>query len=84
MRELFESGRSAKVAPDLSRRALLIMDLLDQANGPADCTGAHDFHPLKGDRRGEYSMHVNGPWCITFYWDGADVVINDLENYHGN
>lgn len=84
LRELFETGRSSRVAPALQSRAIAIMDLLDAAAGPDDCRGAHDFHPLKGDRKGEYSMHVNGPWCVTFRWDGPDVVINDLENYHGD
>jgi hypothetical protein len=24
-----------------------------------------DFHPLRGFKPTRYSVHVNGPWCIT-------------------
>jgi len=41
-----------------------------------------DFHSLGGDRKGTYTIHVNGPWCITYRWDGQDAVDVDLENYH--
>ncbi|MBP2232540.1 proteic killer suppression protein [Azospirillum agricola] len=27
-------------------------------------------------------MHVSGNWCITFTFDGTDVTILDLEDYH--
>jgi len=27
-------------------------------------------------------VHVNGPWCLTFAWDGEDAVRVDLEQYH--
>jgi toxin HigB-1 len=39
------------------------------------------FHRLHG-RPVRYSVHVNGPWCLTFEWDGTDAVGVDLENYH--
>jgi len=41
-----------------------------------------DLHPLKGERLGRYSIHVNGPWCITFAWVKGDVLGADLEQYH--
>jgi proteic killer suppression protein len=40
-----------------------------------------DFHVLHG-RPQRYTIHVNGPWCITFEWaDGAALRV-DLEQYH--
>jgi len=40
-----------------------------------------DFHALRGRPR-RYSIHINGPWCLTFEWrDGAALRI-DLEQYH--
>lgn len=82
LRELFEDGRSGKVAQKLQANAILIMDHLDGIVSLDDCEGVKDFHELKGDRKGEYSMHVSGNWCITFTFDGADVTILDLEDYH--
>lgn len=40
-----------------------------------------NFHRLHG-KPVRYTIHVNGPWCITFEWDGEDAVRVDLEQYH--
>jgi len=40
-----------------------------------------DFHPLQGKPK-RYSVHVNGPWCITFEWNGENALKINLENYH--
>jgi proteic killer suppression protein len=40
-----------------------------------------DFHGLQGKPK-RYSVHVNGPWCITFEWQGENAFKLDLENYH--
>jgi proteic killer suppression protein len=40
-----------------------------------------NFHSLAGDRTGTYTVNVNGPWCITFRWDGPDAIDVNLENY---
>ncbi len=82
LRELFEDGRSGKVAKNLQSNAILILDHLDAITSLDDCEGVKGFHALKGDRKGDYSMHVSGNWCITFAFDGADVIILDLEDYH--
>jgi len=29
-----------------------------------------------------YTVHVNGPWCITFEFDGDDAGRVDFERYH--
>ena len=41
-----------------------------------------DFHALRGFDPTRYSIHVNGPWCITFEFDGADMRAIDFEQYH--
>lgn len=82
LRELFERGASAKIAPRLQANAILILDHLDAIVSLDDCEGVKDFHPLKGDRAGEYSMHVSGNWCITFTFAGGSVEVLDLEDYH--
>jgi addiction module HigA family antidote len=40
-----------------------------------------DFHILKGKQK-RYTIHVNGPWCITFEWLDSDVWRVDLVQYH--
>jgi proteic killer suppression protein len=40
-----------------------------------------NFHRLQGQPV-RYTVHVNGPWCLTFEWEGEDAVHVDLEQYH--
>jgi proteic killer suppression protein len=81
LRELFESGRSAKVGMPLRKAAILILDRLNAIAAPEDCQGVRGFHELKGERKGTYALRVTGNWRITFRWrDGASDI--DLEDYH--
>lgn len=41
-----------------------------------------DFHALKGVDPVRYTVHVNGPWCITFEFEETDAVRVDFEQYH--
>lgn len=42
----------------------------------------NNFEALRGDRRGQYSIRINGQWRICFTWDagGADDV--EIVDYH--
>jgi proteic killer suppression protein len=80
--ELFEQGRSRKVKQDLQSRALRRLDVLDQAESLTDLNlPGFNFHGLQGMPK-RYSMHVNGPWCITFEWKDGDALKINLEQYH--
>ena len=82
LRELFETGSSRGVRPDLARRALRRLDALDAATSVVDLNiPGFNLHRLQG-RPERYAVAVNGPWRITFEWreDGAWRV--DLEQYH--
>ena len=82
LKELFETGSSRKVRVDLHARALRRLDALDQAKELVELNiPGFDFHPLRGKPQ-RYSMHVNGPWCITFEWEQGDALRVDLEQYH--
>jgi proteic killer suppression protein len=83
LRAFWESGDASKIGPNLRTRIERRLDALDRASRPEDMNiPGFDFHGLSGSRKGTYSVHVNGPWCITFGWDEADAVDVDLENYH--
>ena len=80
--ELFEHGRSRRVSQDLQSRSLRRLDALDQAESLTDLNvPGFNFHGLQGKPK-RYSIHVNGPWCITFEWDSGDAFKIDLEQYH--
>ena len=80
--ELFERGRSRRVRQDLQSRSLRRLDALDQAESLTDLdVRGFDFHGLHGIPK-RYSIHVNGPWCITFEWEDGDALRVDLLQYH--
>jgi len=82
LEELFRQGQSRRVAADLQKRALRRLDALKQAATLRDLNiPGFDFHPLRGKPQ-RYSVHVNGPWCITFEWHDGDALQVDLEQYH--
>jgi len=41
-----------------------------------------DFHSLRSFNPTRYSVHVNGPWCITFEFEDGDASQVDYEQYH--
>lgn len=58
------------------------LDALHAARKPDDMNvPGFNFHKLQGKPQ-RYTVHVNGPWCLTFEWDGDDAVRVDLEQYH--
>jgi len=80
--ELFERGRSRKVRQDLQSRSLRRLDALDQAKSLTDLNlPGFNFHGLQGTPK-RYSIHVSGPWCITFEWEDGDALKINFEQYH--
>ncbi len=82
LEELFRTGKSRRVRPDLAARALQVLDVLNNARSlrELDLPGLR-YHPLKG-RPKRHALAVNGPWRITFEWEGEDALRVDLEQYH--
>jgi proteic killer suppression protein len=79
---LHRTGRSRRVRQDQVSRIVRRLDVLDAVKDPeAVALPGFDFHPLRGTPK-RYSIHVNGPWCITFGWEGQGAVDVDLEQYH--
>ncbi len=82
LERLWLTGRSTKIRPDLKSRCLRRLDALNEASTPRDMNiPGFNFHALRGKPK-RYSVHVNGPWCVTFGWDDNDAVDVDLEQYH--
>ena len=80
---LFKTGTSGLLAPGLRKRALVILDVLDQVKVLSDLNlPGLDFHSLRGYIPKRYTVHVNGPWCITFEFKEGEIRHVDLEQYH--
>ena len=80
--ELFEQGRNRHIQRNLHARCLRRLEVPDQAKSLFDINiPRFNFHGLHGAPK-RYSIHINGPWCITFEWQAGEVLRVDLEQYH--
>jgi toxin HigB-1 len=79
---LWNRNDASRIRQDLVARVLVRLNALDVAPNPERLNVAgFNFHKLHG-RPVRYTVHVNGPWCLTFAWEGDDAVRVDLEQYH--
>lgn len=83
LKKLFEDGTKAGVQPAHTKKLELILDRLDAAVEAKDMNfPGSDFHELKGDRKGVYSVHVNGNWTVIFRFHSGEASDVDLVDYH--
>lgn len=81
--DLWSKGRTAKIDAKLQARILRRLDRLDAATEPEEMNlPGFDFHGLRGCKPPRYTIHINGPWCVTFEFDGGNAFRVDLEQYH--
>ena len=83
LERFFRKGDAKVLQGQHAGRISRILDALDEASCPDQLKipGMY-LHPLKGDRKGQWAMTVSGNWRITFAFDGDDVIIVNLEDYH--
>jgi proteic killer suppression protein len=80
--ELWTTGKSAKIDAKMQDRILRRLDHLNVAATATEMKIAgYNFHPLRGKPQ-RYSVHVNGPWYITFEFEGGNATNVDFEQYH--
>jgi len=82
LKALWETGKS-KIDARMHDRILRRLDRLDAATAPEDMNlPGFDFHALRGHNPTCDTVHVNGPWCITFEFDNGDAYVVDFDQYH--
>ena len=68
---------------DQAERIALALADLDEANKPSDLNlPGYRLHPLKGDRKGFWSISVSANWRIIFRLEEGNVYDVDLVDYH--
>lgn len=82
--ELFLHGESKRFPPDVLRRAIRKLDMVDNAFRIDDLRvpPGNRLHALRGDREGQYSISVNDQWRICFRFEGEDAFDVELCDYH--
>ncbi|MBD2500996.1 type II toxin-antitoxin system RelE/ParE family toxin [Anabaena azotica] len=83
IKKLFEDDDRKGVNPQHAEKLLDLLDRLDAAAVAEDMRfPGSGFHPLMGDRKGEYSVSVSGNWRLTFEFKNGDAYNVNYEDYH--
>jgi len=80
---LFETGEYCRLG-DAARSALRKLRIL-HATSRLDSLRIHSgnrLETLRGDRAGQYSIHVNDRWRICFTWSNGNAYDVEIVDYH--
>ena len=68
----------------IERQALRKLDMLDAAPDlrTLSTLPGNQLEPLKGDRKGQYSIRVNDQWRICFVWREGHAYEVEIVDYH--
>ena len=83
LKRFFETGSTSGIQPAHANRLRLILGRLSASASPGDMDlPGLMLHPLKGDRKGSWSVRVSGNWRVTFAFAGKDATDVNYEDYH--
>jgi toxin HigB-1 len=82
--ELFSTGKSRRLPPDLWRRAVRRLEYVDLAVNIDDLRTppSNRLHALKGDRQGQFSISINDQWRICFRFLDGEAYDVEVTDYH--
>ncbi|MCZ6780469.1 MAG: type II toxin-antitoxin system RelE/ParE family toxin [Nitrospirae bacterium] len=82
--ELYETGKSRRLASEIWKRALRRLEYLDLATRVDDLKvpPSNRLHKLEKGRKGQYSISVNDQWRVCFRFVDGDAYDVELTDYH--
>jgi len=82
--ELFATGRSSRLPPEITRRARRKVEYIDLASqiGDLRVPPGNRLHKLAGDREGQYAIAINDRWRICFRFVDGDAFDVEITGYH--
>lgn len=83
LKKFAETGSKSGIQPKHAEKLRRLLTALDVASRAEDMDAAgSNFHALKGDLQGHWSVTVNGNWRLTFAFDDEDASLVDYQDYH--
>ena len=81
---LWQGLRSRRLPPDIQKRALTKLQLIDAAVELAflRVPPGNRLEALRGNRAGQHSIRINDQWRICFVWTGTDAEHVEITDYH--
>jgi toxin HigB-1 len=83
LKHFYSTGERGKIQPELLDRVEFILGLLDVAEALEDIN-VHSLHlhPLKGDKKGVWSVTVRANWRIIFRFENGKACKVEMIDYH--
>ena len=80
----YETGKASKFRGLDNEAAQDLLAALDAATSLDDLSPLKSvgLHKLKGDRKGQWAMTVNGPWRVCFRFRNGDAYDLEIVDYH--
>ena len=83
LKELFRTGKTKRIRPDLQARVLEILDAIEHMQTLKDLAlPGLRLHPDSRYRPTRWRVDVNGPWRITFEFEDGKASKVDLVQDH--
>jgi len=83
LKKIYETGNTKGIQSNHARKLRMQLAALDTAQSIEDMDiPGYRLHPLKGSRKGFWSITVNGNWRLTFEFLDGNVHILNYEDYH--
>lgn len=83
LEEFFNSGSTRDIQAAHAKKLRMQLAALDTATVIEDMSiPGYRLHPLQGDRKGLWSITVNGNWRVTFEFTDGNAYIVNYEDYH--
>lgn len=81
--KFFETASTAGIQAKHAPKLRLILSALDAAESVEQMgLPGLRLHPLKGARRGQWSVTVSGNWRVIFRFEDGDAYVVDYLDYH--
>ena len=81
---LWQREYARKLPPDIQERAVMKLQQLHAAESLKDLSipVSNQLEPLRGDRKGQYSIRINKQWRICFKWTAGHASDVEITDYH--
>lgn len=84
LKRFWRAGSLKGIGSETTEHLKDLLSALDAAKSPGDMNQpGWAFHPLKGNRAGEFAVEVAGAFRLVFEWENGEAVRVRVEDYHG-
>jgi proteic killer suppression protein len=82
--KVWRRQHSKRLPRDIQERGLMKLQQVNAAGDLKDLSipSSNQLEPLKGERKGKYSIRVNKQWRICFIWRDGHAFEVEIADYH--